>query len=148
MPSLLATLRSAPHQSDGTSRCSTSTSTNLAVGSYDVTATYSGDNTFQGSTASTHFTINKAPTRFSASVRPARVGSGQTFTITINGLPANATGLINITVGNTQVCSISVTGGTCSLVNSGRNTNVTLTATYAGDANYLGSSATFRVTIA
>jgi hypothetical protein len=141
-----ATLCTATIRRNTTIQCSTSA--NLAAGSYNVTATYSGDNTYQGSTAATHFTISKATTRFTASASPTRVGSGQAFTISIFGLPANATGRVDITVGPTAlVCHVSVTGGKCSIVNTGGTLTYTFTATYEGDNNYLGSSATFRVTV-
>ncbi len=138
------TLCTATVRRNSADQCSTSS--RLAPGTYNVTATYSGDRTFQGSTATTSFVINKVSTQLSVNVSPNRVRSGQTFNVTINGIPPRATGSVVIKQGNTTICTVSVNGGKCSIVHSGTAT-LTLTATYSGDSNYLGSTATFRITV-
>ncbi len=113
--------------SSGSGNC---TASNAPVGNAQtVTATYSGDSAYSGSTdASKTLTVAKA---------------ASTTTVTCPGGPFTYTGAAQ------TPCSATVTGAgglsTTATVTYGSNTNAgtaTADATYAGDANHNGSTAT------
>ncbi|MDQ1580544.1 MAG: hypothetical protein QOD05_1319 [Microbacteriaceae bacterium] len=96
---------------------------------------------------SSSVTIAKIPTTTTLAVAPTSptYGGSETFTATIS--PTAATGTVmfsDITTGTTLCAAATVTNGvaTCSTI-AGRPTGPhTITATYSGDANDAGSSAT------
>jgi hypothetical protein len=119
------------------------TSAALGVGIYSVTATYSGDANHSGSTASgASFTVVMASTTFSESAAPSSIPYGTVDTLSINGLPGDATGTVTFTSGGATLCAATLPATSCTtstaLVPGVRN----VTATYSGDANYNGSTAT------
>ncbi len=125
------------------------TSSTLAVGSYSVTATYSGDGNFVGSTASTTFSITKIPSPVTAGASPASVTYGTATTLTESGLPAAATGTVVFKTGAVTLCTVTLgSGSTCSTPSSLVVGSYPVTATYSGDATHLGSTDTtaFSVT--
>ncbi len=121
----------------------------LDAGTYDVTATYSGDTDYAGSSAPTSFTITQAGTAFTAQASPSTTTYGNTVVLSAAGLPADATGTVTFTAGDSTLCSSPVASGAAScttavLVPGTYN----VTASYGGDINYLPSTAstTFSVT--
>ncbi len=60
----------------------------LPGGTYPVTASYSGNSNYAGSTASTSFTIAPAATSFTAAAAPGTTPYGNTVTLSASGLPA------------------------------------------------------------
>ena len=90
--------------SGGTTLCtaalpakSCSTSATLAPGNHNnVTATYSGDTSYAGSssTNTASLTVNKIATSMSVSISPATISYGSTATLTESGLPSAATGTV------------------------------------------------------
>lgn len=150
--------------SDGTTALSTGTLANgvatysnsaLAIGSHTLTASYSGDNNY-----------------ISVISAPVTVSVSKGFTSTLTATPSAAT----ITNQQTDIVTVSVTGGSgqstptgaVTLVSgsfstmqtlSGANASFTipsgtlsdgantLTATYSGDATYMGSSSTTTITV-
>ena len=66
------------------------TSAVLPGGTYDVTATYSGDGNYLGATANTSFTVTSPPTITSDSTATFTVGQPGSFPITTTGSPAPA----------------------------------------------------------
>ncbi len=131
----------------GSASCSTAV---LNAAGYSVTATYSGDGNYSGSTATTSFTITKASTLFSVSPNPASTTHGNTVTLSASGLPTAATGTVTFAVtGGSTLCgpaTVSVGSASCStaVLNAA---GYSVTATYSGDGNYGGSTATTSFTI-
>ena len=137
--------------SDGAATCSgtvaagTCTLTPTTTGAKTLTATYAGDANFGGSvSAGVAHTVNKAGTGSTITAHtpnPSTVGQtvSITFAVAVNAPGSGTpTGTVNVTDG-TFNCSASVTTGGCSIAfptAGGR----TLTATYAGDANFTGSA--------
>jgi hypothetical protein len=132
-------------------------------GSHSITASYAGDNSLNPSSGSVNFTITQAPTTSAVSTSSPTVASG-TFTVTslITPTPlspaANPSGTVTLTVsgksigtgvlvpaadanGN-SIATAAIIAAASSLA-PGANT---ITATYAGDTNYAGSSGTVVVT--
>jgi uncharacterized repeat protein (TIGR01451 family) len=146
----ITTLGSAPAGASGSGQSTaTLTTTALPVGSLTITASYSGDSTFNPSTGSTPFTVQKqgAGTAISSSVgNMTTVGQSVTFTATVNAaagaLPGPPTGTVTFTVNGTPVA-------TPTLDNNGQATfttsslpvgSDTVVATYNGDNNFAGGS--------
>ena len=133
----------------GSASCSTAV---LNAAGYSVTATYSGDGNYGGSTATTSFTITKASTSFTASASPSTEGysTSDSVTLSATGLPSGAGGTVTfaITGGSTLCGPASVSGGSasCSTSELGAG-SYSMTATYTGDSNYNGSTATTSFTI-
>jgi Big-like domain-containing protein len=114
----------------------------LAVGSHSITAQYSGDTSFAGST-STVLTqvVNLAPTTttLTSSRNPSNPGQRVTFTATVSA--AAATGVVQFFDGLTLLGSANLSGGSASLSTSNLSTGThSITAQYGGDGNYNGSS--------
>jgi hypothetical protein len=131
--------------------------------SYTETAVFSGDGNYTGSSSpqTNNFTINQAtaPGALTSSLNPSFLGQSVTFTATITGengqvkgrkpakngmKPMDPTGTVTWSA-NTG-CSVStVTGNpgtaTCTTTSLPGGTD-TITATYSGDSNHGGSTAT------
>ncbi len=134
--------------------------TALSPGAYVVTATYSGDTTFTGSTTTTNFTIAQlTPTvTFTGPVQIASAGTS-VFAYKIAALNTaanpNTGALATGTVTFTDTTSATVLG-TCTLAAgscSFSTTNITTTgantiqAVYSGDTNYSTATSTATVTV-
>jgi len=142
--------------SDGTNNCTAAVSagqcdvTFTSAGAKSLTATYAGDSNYNGSasTPATPHTVNKADTTTTiTSDNPDPSTPGQSVTVqwttTVNSPGAGTpTGNVTVTVsGGAETCSAAVATGQCSLVLN--NTGLrTITATYAGDANFNTSNDT------
>ncbi|MEW2435599.1 Ig-like domain-containing protein, partial [Streptomyces caniferus] len=138
---------------------STSVSTNglVTAGVYSVTATYGGDGNFTGSVGADTQTVAPATTAtvVSSSPDPSVVGETVTFTATVTPVLPGAgtpTGTVNFLVTD-GVTTVSLTGtlsgGTVSVSTNGLVTagTYTVTATYAGDGNFTGSSGSDTQTV-
>ncbi len=132
----------------GTGSCSL---TSFTAGNKTLTATYQGDANFNVSPASTGVahTVNKADTTTtitnSVALGTATV-VGQPYavnwSVTVNApgsVGAALTGNVTVTDG-TATCFAAVSAGTCNLASTSPGAK-TITATYAGDANYNTSPA-------
>jgi len=132
---------------DGTDQTSMS---NMPLGKASISVAYSGDSNYSPSVSSTvSVTVNKAPTmpEISSSINPSKKGQPVTFTVFVHGyFQANTppTGKVTLLNGTTTV-------GTATLVSSEVGTvkiaasalpagNDSLTAVYAGDANFATST--------
>ncbi len=142
------------------SATSTSTST-LAVGTHSVTATYSGATGYAGSGGSLSGgeVVNSATAALTvaSSLNPSAFNQSVTFTATINGQyglvkgrngrakPEAVTGTVswssNTGCGTTAVTSGNPGTATCTTSSLAVGTD-TITATYSGDSNHSGSTAT------
>jgi large repetitive protein len=110
-----------------------------------LTAKYSGDANYVGSSTTTSHTVNKGPTTTTiTNVTPDPSLANQTVTVTVmvTGAAVIPTGSVAITIsGQPSTCTINLLGGTgqCNIVFTSVGT-FTMTATYSGDGNYLVSS--------
>ncbi|HMX24411.1 MAG TPA: Ig-like domain repeat protein [Blastocatellia bacterium] len=124
--------------------------TGTAVGASNITATYNGDSNFNNSvsTGAPH-TVNKAgamtviTNAAALAATPTVIGQAVainwTVTVNVPGAPVVAmTGNVTVSDG-TQSCTAAVSAGTCSIAFNSIGAK-TLTAVYAGDANYNGST--------
>ena len=116
------------------------------AGERTLTATYSGDKVFLGSTASVGHTVNRAATHLTItadnpdpSVKGNLVSVDFSLTVVAPGAGAPS-GKVTISDGVNQ-CSAVLPASGCGVILSTVGTR-TLTASYAGDANFLGSNAT------
>lgn len=119
----------------------------LITGSHSITVQYGGDNNFNGSTSAALIeTIKKAATTLAltSSANPAAFGSPVTFTATLDAVSgaAAATGQITFKDGATTLGTVNVdAGGTASFTTSSLSKGShPITASYAGDGNYLSST--------
>jgi LPXTG-site transpeptidase (sortase) family protein len=139
--------------SDGTSSCTsivaagTCSITFTNPGSKSLTATYTGDTDFDGSTStSTSQTVNKASTTTSITSDtpdPSVVGESVTvnYSVTVTS-PGSGTPTGNVTVSDgVNNCTGTVAAGTCSITFTSPGSK-SLSATYAGDTNFNGSTST------
>jgi hypothetical protein len=133
----------------GTSGTATLTTSFAAAGGHTITAVYSGDGVFAGSSQALTEQVN-APahkattTSLSASANPARVGQAVAFTATVRDPSATGTptGTVTFFVGNTAVARVTLdANGQARLRGSfsvaGR---FTIRAVYSGDASFDPSS--------
>lgn len=133
--------------SGGAATLSTSS---LAIGSHSITAQYSGDASFHGSTSSAlSQVVNIAAdsTTLISSVNPSAVTQSVTFTATVastvSGLTAAPTGTVTFFDGATSLGSGTMSGGVATLATSSLAIGThSITAQYGGDANFSGSTST------
>jgi hypothetical protein len=131
--------------SSGTATFSTSS---LAVNSHSITAVYSGDSNFTGSTsAALTQAVNKASTTtaLSCSPNPSIVNQSVTFTATVSLVAPGAgtpTGTVTFNDGSTTLTTVTLTSsGTATFSTSSLAVNShSITAVYSGDGNFNGSS--------
>jgi hypothetical protein len=128
-----------------TTSCATAVS--LAAGSYPITATYSGDANYAGSTATTALTVAVAGTAFTASATPPSVSFGSTSTLAESGLTGTATGMVTFTSGGSPLCTTTLPTTNCTTSTSLAAGTYPITATYSGDSNHTGSTATTTLTV-
>ncbi|HWE93172.1 MAG TPA: Ig-like domain repeat protein, partial [Tepidisphaeraceae bacterium] len=126
------------------------------AGPHSVSAIYSGSSSFAGSTATAVTqTVNKASTNtaISSSLNPATAGQSVTFTATITAIAPGSgtpTGSVTFFDGTTAVGSgmLSASGKATWTTTSLSATSHSISASYAGDTNFAGStSSTLNQTI-
>jgi hypothetical protein len=139
----LLTLCTAPLPA--TTSCTTSTT--LAAGTYPVTATYTGDTNYMGSTATTSLTVTPAATSFTAAATPGTVTYGTTTSLSASGLPVGATGAVTFASGGSILCTATLPATSCSTASSLDTGTYPIAATYSGDGNYTSSTASTSLTV-
>ena len=118
------------------------TSASLAVGAYPVTATYSGDANYNsGSASGASFTVAPADTSMSDFAAPASIAFGAQDTVSVTGLPLDATGTVTFTSGGSTLCTATLPALSCQTVTTLAPGTYPVTATYSGDGSYNGSTA-------
>jgi hypothetical protein len=133
-----ATLLGTVTLSGGTA---TFTTSSLAAGTHSITAMYSGDANFSGSTSpALTQTVGKVASSTSvvSSKNPSIFGTAVTFTATVT---SSATGTVAFSDGAALLGSVALSGGTAALTTSGLAAGAhSITAVYGGDANFAGST--------
>ncbi|HTU77616.1 MAG TPA: Ig-like domain-containing protein, partial [Solirubrobacteraceae bacterium] len=118
----------------------------IAASTHSITATYSGDSNYIGSTSSLLTQVvsrARTSTTLTSSVNPSMVGQHLTYTATVN--PAAGAGTVSFDQAGTPIpgCTAqSVSSGTATCTLSGYATagEHAIMATYSGDGNYLTSA--------
>jgi hypothetical protein len=133
----------------------TFTTSTLSVGRHTITASYGGDNNFQGSTSSKAVAQSvqtaQTTTVLTATPNPSQAGGHVTFTATITVNPpgstaaANPTGTVTFFDGTTQIGQAAVSTDsngttTATFLFAGLSAGThTVTASYSGDGNFQSS---------
>jgi hypothetical protein len=122
---------------NGQAQCSTIITT---PGTYSVTATYSGDSHYSGSSAALTQTV-KANTSVTLTANPNPSTQGQSVTFKATMAQSAATGTVMFLVDGTMIGTGTLSGGTVTfatavLVAGSHH----VTAAYGGDSNYGGST--------
>ncbi len=127
----------------------TFTSSTLAVGTYSVTANYSGDSTYEASTSTAQsLVINPIATATSLTVAPAIAITGANVSMAAIVSPATGTGIPTGTVtfknGATQLAEMAVdaTGKATFNTTTLALGSYSITAAYSGDSSYASSTST------
>ena len=123
----------------GTGSCSVVFTT---VGSKTLTATYSGDGNFAPSSTNASHTVSQASTSTTITAEtpdPSNPGQAVLVSFSVTGGGVTPTGTVAVTGADVN-CTITLSGGSgsCNVVFNTIGTK-TITATYSGDSNYLGS---------
>ena len=120
------------------------------IGDKTLTATYNGDGNYLVSTDDESHTVKNATTTSITVDNPDPSVPGQaiTVTVTVTGPGVTPTGTVDITGADVN-CSFALGGGTgsCGIVQFNTAGAKVLTATYNGDANYVGSTSTATHTV-
>jgi hypothetical protein len=134
----------------GTASISTSA---LALGTDSITAVYSGDSNYAGSTGTTSISVAYLAPTVVLSCNPTSVQPGQptTCTATVSGSGATPTGTVSFAATSTGASqgtlgSSSLVSGVATYYGLVWNGTDVMTATYSGDANY-GSGPSNTVTL-
>ena len=132
----------------GTASCTSSTA---PVGVATATATYTGNADFASSAMTTPITVDKAQSITTPSVNPPLVayGSSVTYGVVVTGqFSGTPTGTVTFMTGTTGLCAATLAGGSasCTSTKAPGGTD-TITATYSGDANFIGSTSSIPLTV-
>ena len=124
--------------------------TTMAVGTHDLTVTYSGDSANGRATTHTTATITKAASTTTAThtPEPAVIGQAHSVDVTVTG-EGTPTGTVTVTEGTTVLGSADLVKGAASIslpTTMAVGTH-SLTVTYSGDAANAGSSTSTTATI-
>jgi hypothetical protein len=115
----------------------------LAGGAHTITASYSGDTNFLGSTSSAFSQqVNQAATTITLSSNGNPSAFGQTVVFTATVSPAGATGTVQFMDNSNPLGSpVTLSGGVATYSTAGLTVGShTITASYSGDTNFLGST--------
>lgn len=125
----------------------------LAVGTQTLSTTFTpADSTdYASASKSVNLVVTRASsttTITSASPNPSTPGSPVTIAVTVAGVAGGAspTGSVTVNASTGESCTAAVSAGGCAVIFATAGSR-TVTATYAGDTNYLGSSTTTSVTV-
>ena len=110
----------------------------LSVGSHNITAVYSGDSNFLGSTS--NVVIQKVhydtKTSLTSAANPSTSGQSVTFTATVTAAAGTPTGTVTFSDGSTVLGPGTLSGGKATYTTSALSVGThPITAGYAGDTN-------------
>jgi len=127
------------------------TRSNLNADIYPLTAVYSGDAHNAGSTSAVLNQVIQETTSAAtlmSSLNPSTLGEAVTFTATITSPTVKPTGPVTFTAGNTALGTAQLSNGKATLTTSSLPVgSTTVKATYLGDSNITGSSASVTQTV-
>jgi hypothetical protein len=128
----------------GIATCGSST---IMTGTNSISAVYSGDSNFTGSTSNTlSQVVTKAvtTTMLLSSMNPSVAEKSVTFTATVSSLAATRTGTVQFLNGTALLATLTLKSGTAKYTTSHLPPGTeTITAVYSGDANNSGSVSAF-----
>ena len=136
-------------------RVATCTTSTLAVTSHTITAVYSGDGSYAGSTsAAVVQVVNKGTTTsvVTSSANPSVSGQTATYTTTVTATPPSSgtrTGIVNfqdagVTIVGCGAKAVAAAGtATCAIAYAGPGIHL-VTGVYSGDTNFLTSTSAVR----
>jgi uncharacterized delta-60 repeat protein len=137
--------------SNNTATFATST---LALGSHSITAAYSGDSNFTGSSAgplNQTVNVDGSVTTVTSSANPSVYSQAVTFTAKVvakspgTGTP---TGAVTFMDGSTTLGTVALSAGKATLTTSNLNLGSnSIAVSYSGDTNFTASSATLTQTV-
>ena len=123
----------------------TLTKSNLNADPYPVIATYKGDaNDLSSASSVLNQVVNQAVSSATliSSPNPSNIGQAVTFTATITSPTTKPAGPVTFTAGKTVLGTVQLSGGKATFVTSSLAVGSTkVTATYSGNSNIKGSSA-------
>jgi hypothetical protein len=110
------------------------------AGTFTVTATYSGDSNYIASSGATNQTVNKQPVNVVVNAGNGPVGSPLSIGVTVNAISIGTpTGSVTLTFGDGASATLPLSSGHASFTHTYVSAGTfTASATYNGDANYLG----------
>jgi hypothetical protein len=119
------------------------TTSALSVGAYSITAVYSSDSNFAGSTSTAvSQTVGQAnsSSTLTSSPNPSSFAGSVTFTATVSGqFGGAATGTVTFSNGSVTLGTGTLSGGTASLASTALPVGKdSITAVYSGDSNFFG----------
>ena len=123
---------------------------------HSITAAYSGDTNYAGSTSTpvALAAVGSTASTTTVSATPTSVASGATVTYTVSVASATSgaavpTGTVTLTQGATTLGTITLVGGTGSLASTAALPagSDTVIATYSGDSTYAASTGSTNVTV-
>jgi Bacterial Ig-like domain (group 3) len=119
----------------------------LAAGTYTINITYSGDSNYLATSTATaiQFAIGQAtPTiGLTTTVNPAMATTAVTFMATVASSSGTPTGTVTFLDGTTLLGAITLSGGAAAFTTSSLTVGThTMTAVYAGDANFASVTST------
>lgn len=117
--------------------------TTLPAGTLTLTANYSGDALSGKSTAKTTQSVNRVPTSTSvtSSVNPSNSGQLVTLTASVKSAGGTPLGSVTFLEGAIVLGTVNLSSGTASFASSTLLSGAqTITATYTGNPNFVGSS--------
>jgi hypothetical protein len=126
----------------------TVTQSYLNAGAYSVSAVYTGDINYLGSTSvALNQTVTQATSAatITSSANPSSAGQAVTFTASITSSTVTPTGIVTFSAGENVLGTATLSHGKATLSVSSLSVGSTaIAATYAGDSDIGGSSATLR----
>ena len=119
------------------------TTTTLTHGTNSITAVYSGDVNFKGSTSNIvqQNVENSSATSLTSSINPSTVGNSVTFTVNVTSPQGTPTGTVQLLSGTTPFVILTLKSGSVAYSTSDLPAGSdTITAVYHGNSTFIGSS--------
>jgi hypothetical protein len=122
----------------------------VGVGTCTIDADQAADTNYNAAPEKAQtFTVSPEPTSFTASASPTATAHGNQVTLAASGLASSASGTVTFATGGTTWCTATVSSGSASCSTTaapGMGTH-TVTASYGGDADHAGSTASTSFTV-